>query len=591
MSFKSLIKRQGNQVIYKSPYVKQIDFKPATLVEIALTFPSYKLPQSRELYIDAKDPNHILTFGSNLQGIVAIANYLQLKYQLQPGDVVCLFLKNDIHIPQTHIAILANGAVITPANNLYLPKELNYQLNKTRSKIVITSPEFIDTVNGAIELGNDGEKSTVQHVLFLKDLVREAYQSCKYTEKELYTASTDHLFKLLPPAASQIDVNDHAYYCFSSGTSGVSKGVVSTHSNLVAQVRQQGVAMEKVYKSTSVFGAYLPISHIYGLIQFIYVCPYFGTKLVMLPEFDFELLLSSIEKYAIEYIHIVPPTAVLLAKSPIADKYPKVKNSLTGLICGAAPLSKDLSDMVEKRFDCSMWQVYGLTETSPMTHCFGHDLEKFDAAAIGWLVPGMEARLVAPDGTDIGTPYTRGELWLKGPNVFKGYLDNEEATRSSFATIDQGSGNGDPTEWFKTGDVVEIDELGLYYVVDRVKEMIKSKGHQVAPAELEDVLHKNDSIADCAVTGLSVPEEGTEYPRAFVVFKEGVVKTSEAEAALDLIEWFNKQVAKHKRLWGGVVILKEIPKSPSGKILRRFLGERMKDENAKVYGYNAKAKL
>lgn len=588
------IRYENNQVIHYSPFSDTSRLVPSSAVELMFNAPSMKFPRNREILVDALHPSEVVTTGSFRHGAVALASLLHKKYGIKKGDVVNLFVLNSVLLPQVHLGIFSTGAVISPANIMYLPEELNYQLNKTKSKIVITIPESVNVVEEAIKLGNNGEKSTVEHVLFLDDVVREALETFPYTEEQIYGMSLKEIYGVLPPDAATLGPNDRIYYCFSSGTSGVPKGVITIHNNMVSNTHQQVMVMSNVYRADRVFGAFLPMSHIYGLSKFVFCLPYVGSKIVLMQRFDLEVLLKSVQDHKINFLHIVPPVAVLFAKSPLVDKYPKAKESLVGMMSGAAPLSKELSQEVTDRLGVHVSQGYGLTETSPVTHTFGFDPKAYRIASIGWLFPGMEARIVSEDGKEIADPDERGELWLKGPNVFKGYLDNAESTKDAFATLEQGSGKGDALEWFKTGDVATIDETGQYYIVDRFKELIKSKGHQVAPAELEAILLTHPYVADAAVTGLHVPEEGTEYPRAFVVYKDGIVGAggkSEEKVTLEVLEWFNQKVAKHKRLWGGLVVLHEIPKSPSGKILRRLLRNRKDNEEARVYGFKTKAKL
>lgn len=565
------------QHIHTSPW------KECTIIESPL--PQFMLSSKRmlnmspsaPLIVDAVDKNQFVTPLSFKLGIIYLSNLLaSAPYNLQHKDVVCILSPNSIHLPAIHQAILSTGSIVSPANVMYLPSELYHQLEKTQAKIVITTPANRKTVDEALAQG----PNNVQHVLYVQDL----QPPTNYTPPKGFNGTTNTI-EFLPPVVKKLTPEDHAYYCFSSGTSGVPKGVVTTHQNVVANVQQQLIALGEIYKPSEVFTAFLPMSHIYGLSQFIYTLPFAGVKTIVFGAFNLEAVLSNIELHKISYMHIVPPVAVLLAKSPLISKYPDVKKHLKGVISGAAPLSKELAQQVVDRIGCYVWQAYGLTETSPITHAFSFDPRVYDISSIGWLVPGMEARIVDENGADVSEKHTRGELWLRGPNVMKGYLENPEATAAAFAD--------EELTWFKTGDIVIYDETGQYHVVDRFKELIKSKGHQVAPAELEAILLTNDLVADAAVTGYLVPLEGTELPRAFVVLKEGVVskennKKTEKDVALEIKEWFDAKVARHKKLWGGIVVLDEIPKSASGKILRRKLRDR-KDIGTHVYGYIEKS--
>ena len=205
--------------------------------------------------------------------------------------------------------------------------------------------------------------------------------------------------------------------------------------------------------------------------------------------------------------------------------------------------------------------------TSPINHFPTYDLAGYDVESVGWLMPGLEGRLVDENGQDVHGFNERGELWLRGPNIMRGYIKNAEATAETFSADGQ---------WLRTGDVAIVNETGQWFIVDRFKELIKSKGHQVAPAELESILLSNPDVVDAAVTGIHMPEEGTELPRAFVVLRNATVDP------LVVKRWFDSKVARHKKLWGGLVVIDVVPKSSAGKIQRRILRDRKDDV---VHGY------
>jgi acyl-CoA synthetase (AMP-forming)/AMP-acid ligase II len=244
------------------------------------------------------------------------------------------------------------------------------------------------------------------------------------------------------------------------------------------------------------------------------------------------------------------------------------------MVSGAAPLSAGVVDLARKKFSTvgatlDITQGYGLTETSPVTHLLPPKDGMRKVGSIGILVPNLQARLVASDEDNIidAAPGEPGELWVRGPTVMKGYLNNPSATAKSI-TADG---------WFKTGDIATRDEDGYYNIVDRKKELIKYKGFQVPPAELESVLLRHPHIVDAAVIGVEDAAQATELPRAYVVHKAGSANAPKSFPK-DVQLWIETQVARHKFLRGGVVVIDAIPKSAAGKILRRELRERAKSE-------------
>lgn len=278
--------------------------------------------------------------------------------------------------------------------------------------------------------------------------------------------------------------------------------------------------------------------------------------LVVMPKFDLEAFLRNIQTHRITFVYAVPPVILLLAKHPLVSKYNL--SSVRMINSGAAPLTKDLVDAVYARLKLPIKQGYGLSETSPTTHTQPWGEWNKTIGSVGRMLPNQTAKYMAADDTEVPVGQT-GELWIKGPNVFLGYLNNPEGTAN--ALTDDG--------YFKTGDVGHQDEHGNFFITDRVKELIKYKGFQVPPAELEGLLLGHSDIDDVAVIGIDDKENATEVPRAFVVLKKGVEGGSGKEK--EIVDWLSVKVANHKKLRGGVKFVDEIPKSVSGKILRRVL--------------------
>jgi acyl-CoA synthetase (AMP-forming)/AMP-acid ligase II len=323
-----------------------------------------------------------------------------------------------------------------------------------------------------------------------------------------------------------------------------------SHRNLVANLLQIQAGFG-IGADDTLIGC-LPFFHIYGMTVIMNQGLRAGATIVTMPRFDLDQFLALIERHRVTRAYVVPPIALALAKHPAIDGHDL--STIEVIMSGAAPLGIELADQVAERIDCKVIQGYGMTEASPVTHVIRPSGEN-RAGTVGPPLPSTECRLVDPDGADVaaGEP---GEVWLRGPQVMRGYLNNAEATA---ATVD-------PEGWLHSGDVGTADPDGFLRIVDRVKELIKYKGYQVAPAELEALVITHPDVSDVAVIGVPDLEAG-ELPKAFVV---------PAGDDLDrdrLIAWVAEQVAPQKRI-RLVETIDEIPKSPSGKILRRKLIER-----------------
>lgn len=288
-----------------------------------------------------------------------------------------------------------------------------------------------------------------------------------------------------------------------------------------------------------------------------------GLQLVVMPKFDLEDFCRFIQDIKVTFAYVVPPVVLLLGKHPVVSKYDF--SSIRMMNSGAAPLTRELVEAVHKRLGVPVKQGYGLSETSPTTHTQPWGDWNKTIGSVGTMLPNQTAKYMSPEETEVPVGEV-GELWIKGPNVFKGYLNNPEGTKN--ALTDDG--------YFKTGDVGYQDKNGNFYITDRVKELIKYKGFQVPPAELEGLLVSHPNVLDCAVIGLYDKDQATEIPRAYIVSKDGLGKT-EAEAK-EIADWLNAKVTNHKKLRGGVRFVDEIPKSISGKILRRLLKVKAQEE-------------
>jgi acyl-CoA synthetase (AMP-forming)/AMP-acid ligase II len=359
-----------------------------------------------------------------------------------------------------------------------------------------------------------------------------------------------------PADAPDVEIdaeNDLAVLPYSSGTTGLPKGVMLTHRNLVVNICQTQAGFP-IEPDDTLIGV-LPFFHIYGMTVIMNQGLRAGATIVTMPRFELEHFLELIERHRVTRAYVVPPIALALAKHPAVEG--RDLSALRTIMSGAAPLGAELIEQVADRIGCAVIQGYGLTETSPVTHLIRPDGEN-RPGSIGQPLPGTECRVVDPDSKADAGAGERGELWIRGPQVMRGYLNNPEATA---ATVDAEG-------WLHTGDVAVRDDDGFYTIVDRLKELIKYRGYQVAPAELEALIITHPEVNDVAVIGVPDDEAG-ELPKAFVV------PAGDELDADDLIAWVADRVAPQKRI-RLVEVTDEIPKSPSGKILRRVLVERQR---------------
>lgn len=302
----------------------------------------------------------------------------------------------------------------------------------------------------------------------------------------------------------------------------------------------------------------LPFFHIYGFTASLNACLWHGSELCSLPAFDFAHFLGMIQAHRCTRAHLVPPIILNMAKSPLVDAYDL--SSLKAIVSGAAPLSPEVEAEIKARLGTGLVvkQAWGMSELSPIGTCNPDDRPK--SGTSGPPVPGMEYRIVDPaSGADLGVG-AEGEVVCRGPNVMVGYLNNPEGTAQCL----------DADGWLRTGDVGFVDAQGYVTFTDRIKELIKYKGFQVPPAELEALLLTHEAVVDAAVIARAHVEAG-EVPRAFVVLRPGYEGKVSPE---DIVAWAAARSAPHKKLRGGLILLDQIPKSPSGKILRRLLRDR-----------------
>ena len=477
----------------------------------------------RPALVDGGDGSTV-TFGE-LPGLVDRVARGLANRGFGPGHVLALMLPN---VPEFVIAFHAAarlGGVVTPVNPLYRAENLAAQLRDSGARRVVTVPALVPV---ALEAGAE----TV-HV------VGEAPGAEPFAQL---------LADGAPPGVA-VDPAQLVALPYSSGTVGLPKGVMLTHRNLTANLLQIEGAFPIDERDTLL--ALLPFFHMYGLTVNVNLAIATGATSVTMARFDLGEMLRLIERHRVTLAFLVPPIVLALARHPAVDGADL--SSLRTIVSGAAPLDAAVAAACSERIGCEVIQGYGLTESSPVTHITPRGAGTgANPGSVGPSIGSTETRVVDVETGDDLPLGADGEVLVRGPQVMRGYLGNPEATADAI----------DPAGWLHTGDIGHLDERGWLHVVDRLKELIKVRGLQVAPAELEALLLAHPAVADAAVVGRPDTHQG-EMPWAYVVLSGDATER-------ELIDHVAERVPPHKRI-RRVTIVDEIPRTPSGKILRRVL--------------------
>lgn len=508
-----------------------------------------------------------------------LAHAFRQELGLAQGDKVCLYSPNHCLYPVAIYACEIAGLVTVLVNPASTAKELKTFVEMSQSNVLLSHASAMDRARevatalpnlALFGFGDTDEGVSVGDVPDIRSIL---------SGEEMATT-----------AIARPD-EETVFICFSSGTTGLAKGVEITHANVISSLAQMLVTHERSFSDKDLQIGVLPFCHIYGLVKLLHHPFMIGMPVVIMGRFDMRSFCQKVDHYKASITLLVPPIILLLSSSPITKEYNL--SSLKIIQSGGAPLSPDLARQV-----CSKWpnlriiQGYGLTESCPSVICTGPAHLPSSAESVGRIAPGVEVRLVDDAGVDLVQPgpqgsNQQGELLLRGPSIMKGYLANDAANEAAFDARYGG-------RWFKTGDVASFYD-GEVFIVDRKKELIKYKGFQVPPAELEALLLTHPAVADVVVIGVVDHSQATELPRAYIVPRDHAIldqdDTAKAGFADAIARWTAANVSNHKKLRGGVLLVESIPKSPSGKLLRRVIRQQVDMAAAQVAVTEATAHL
>ncbi len=549
--------------LYPGETAKNVYYKAETLPQL-LRNAAKEYPKHKAIHFMGKE----LTFKQTFEKASNLAAYLQ-ETGITKGDRVAVMLPN---IPQTVIsfyAIMLAGAIVVPVNPLYKEREIEFILNDSGAKAIITLDILYNRVKSVQEMTSVEQilvTSISEFLPFPKNLFYPFIQKKEYGYiPSVKHEGNTHLLKNIwsLPTADLKDISidfeeDLAIIQYTGGTTGFPKGVMLTHQNLVANTSMCRQWLYKLEKGKEKLLAIMPLFHVYGMMTVLVLSVMEIYQMILLPKFDATTALKTIEKQKPTVFPGAPTIYIGLLNHPDINKYDL--SSIDAAISGSAPLPKEIIDRFEEKTGGKLVEGYGLTEASPVTHVnfvWDHEIVK---GSIGVPWPGTDAAVFSPE-TGEELPHGEiGELAVKGPQVMKGYWNNPDETE---LVLKDG--------WLYTGDLCYMDERGYFYIVDRKKDTIIASGFNIYPREVEEVLYEHPAVQEAAVVGVKDSYRG-ETVKAFIVLKEGA-QTSEAE----LNKYMRERIASFKvpRIYE---FRKELPKSAIGKILRRELKENETEE-------------
>ncbi|XP_060186870.1 4-coumarate--CoA ligase-like 9 isoform X2 [Lycium barbarum] len=509
----------------RQPLQLPLESSPLSVAYFALSLQQNTSPWPESTAFIDSSTGHVITFSDFRHFVHSLACSLQNKLRLSKNDVAFILSPNSTHVPVLYFSLLLLGVVISPANPLSTESELLRQIKLTKPVIAFATSRNFQKV------------PTLKYPTVLID--SPEFESMMMMNKGVE-------FEYV-----EVNQSDLAAIMYSSGTTGEVKGVKANHRNFVASIANYH-AQRRERMSPAVMLYTVPLFHVFGF-HYVLKSVALTETVVVMERFDLKKMLEAVEDFKVTQLVVAPPVVVAMAKGSVTHGYDL--SSLEAVRSGGAPLGKDVMQAFADKFpNVILLQGYGLTETTGAAFRAATTEEMLHRGSVGRLLANAEAKIVDPDTGIALRPGEQGELWIKGPTIMQGYVCDSKATSETLV-----SGG-----WLRTGDLCYIDHHGYLFVVDRLKELIKYKGYQVAPVELEQLLQSHPEIVDAAV--IPYPdEEAGQLPMAFVVRRP--------QSALDkehVIDFISKQVAPYKKI-RRVAFVRSIPKNPSGKILRKEL--------------------
>ncbi|OCK82045.1 acyl-CoA synthetases/AMP-acid ligases II [Lepidopterella palustris CBS 459.81] len=497
-----------------------------------------------------------LTYGAFRHDTAIAAAGLVDAFDLRPGDPVLAFAPNSVNWALLAHAVFWFGGTVVGVNPLATAHELENYVTITAPKLIVCDPTLRSRVDDALRASIfTGAKPSVVE---LGGNSTDSFPSN-------YRSPSQSTQPPLPPFDLTTSDNRHhaAAIVFSSGTTGKPKAVQLSHHNLIGHMLCTRMANPEMYNSAQREVFYTSFAHIFGLISGVILPPFIGSYIAVMRQFNYEAYIDGVAKTRASMMRMVPPTAIAIAKDPRLDSMDL--SSVNTILCAGATLQVEVVQRLQQLLQgVAIVQGYGMSEGSVAGLRAAWSVKK--RGSVGRLYPNVTLRIVDEDLKDveIGKP---GEALFKAPTVFMGYKNNQQGTSESFVD-----------GWLRTGDILSMDEDGFLWFIDRKKEMIKVKGNQVAPAELEDILGSHPDVLEAAVCGFFDPSQQSEFPIGYVTFHASIPAHSRHEGLEKIRKWFDGLVAPYKKLRGGLYHIDEIPKNPNGKIMRSKLPARQQAE-------------
>jgi len=533
-----------------------------------LTRASSKTPSKVAIHFMGKD----ITYKELYESSLKFANYL-VSIGIEKGDRVAIMLPNCPQGVIGYFGVLYAGGIVVQTNPLYTEREIEYQMKDSGAKVILSLdilyPRIAKVMKGT-HLEHVIITAIKDYLPFPKNLIYPFIQKKQYGFKVTVEHSgSNHLFTEIIRVSTTESIvlnfnieEDIALLQYTGGTTGYPKGVMLTHKNLIANVQMCSVWMSECTPGEEVIMGVLPFFHVYGMTTVLLLSVMRGDKMVLLPKFDVETTLKTIQKQKTTLFPGAPTLYIGLLNHPDIAKYNL--SSIKACMSGSAPLPIEVQEKFEKITGGKLVEGYGLTETSPVTHCnfIWHNERVKGSVGVPW--PNTDAAILQVDSTEPLPIGEIGEIAVKGPQVMKGYWNRPEDTEMAMRD-----------GWFLTGDLGYMDDKGYFYVVDRKKDIIIAGGFNIYPREIEEVLYEHEAVQECVALGVPDPYRG-ETVKAFIVLKEGMKATEE-----EFNTYCRENLAAFKvpRIYE---FRDELPKTAVGKILRRTLQDEDKERTQKI---------